>query len=57
MMGLYTESVSLALKYNLIEKAKDYAKKPEDEEKKKKLWMMVFNNYISLDRCTFIIKE
>lgn len=41
MMGLYTESVNLALQYNLIDKAKDYAKKPEDDDKKKKLWMMV----------------
>jgi hypothetical protein len=43
MMGLYTESVSLALENRLTEVAKDYAKKPsDDDEKRKKLWMMVY---------------
>jgi len=50
MMGLYTESVSLALENRLTEVAKDYAKKPsDDDEKRKKLWMMVYlinNKYI-----------
>lgn len=40
-MGLYAESVALALQHDFLEKAKEYAKKPEDEDKKKKLWMMV----------------
>ena len=43
MMGLYTESVQLALQYNLIEKAKEYARRAEDEDKKKKLWMLVIS--------------
>lgn len=42
MMSLYTESVTLALDYDMIDKAKEYASKPEDDdEKKKKLWMMI----------------
>lgn len=41
MMGLFTESVTLALDYEMIEKAKEYASKPLDDEKKKKLWMMI----------------
>lgn len=56
MMGLYTESVQLALQYNLIEKAKEYARRAEDEDKKKKLWMLV-NMYIYLDCHTPPFKE
>jgi len=40
-MGLYTESVTLALDYEMIDKAKDYASRPLDDDKKKKLWMMI----------------
>ena len=31
----------LALQHDFLDKAKEYAKKPEDDDKKKKLWMMV----------------
>lgn len=41
MMGLFTEAVQLALDYNLIDKAKAYASKPLDDDKKKKLWMLI----------------
>ncbi|CAD8189069.1 unnamed protein product [Paramecium octaurelia] len=48
MMSLYTESVTLALDYGMIEKAKEYAQKPEDDdEKKKKLWMMIAERLLS----------
>lgn len=41
-MGLYTESVTLALDYGLIELAKEYAKKPEtNDDLRKKLWMLI----------------
>jgi hypothetical protein len=47
-MSLYTESVQLALDYGMIEKAKEYAQKPEDDdEKKKKLWMMIAERLLS----------
>ena len=51
MMGLYTESVSLALENRLTEVAKDYAKKPsDDDEKRKKLWMMVYLLIINIKK-------
>lgn len=51
MMGLYTESVQLALQNGLIEKAKEYARKPiDDDDKKKKLWMLVLVYPLLLDR-------
>jgi len=31
-----------------LDKAKEYAKKPEDDDKKKKLWMMVISPNIYL---------
>jgi len=41
-MGLYTESVSLALENRKTDLSKEYARKPQDDdEKSKKLWMMV----------------
>jgi hypothetical protein len=40
MMGLYGEAVSLALESGELEIAKEYAKKPkDDDELKKKLWL------------------
>jgi hypothetical protein len=57
MMGLFTESVQLALQFNLIEKAKDYARRPaDDDDKKKKLWMLV-TSLVYLDRHTSAAKK
>ena len=45
-MGLYGEAVKLALEHGMLEKAKEYANKPDDnspdsEDLKKRLWLEV----------------
>lgn len=61
MMGLYTESVTLALDYEMIDKAKDYASRPLDDDKKKKLWMMIaerlLKNNQSIDKVIELTKQ
>ena len=42
-MGLFGEAVNLALKHNLKDLAKEYAKKPDNEDVKKKLWLQVYS--------------
>lgn len=60
-MGLYTESVTLALDYEMIDKAKDYASRPLDDDKKKKLWMMIaerlLKNNQSIDKVIELTKQ
>ncbi|KAM3137990.1 hypothetical protein pb186bvf_009885 [Paramecium bursaria] len=62
MMGLYTESVTLALDYGLIELAKEYAKKPEtNDDLRKKLWMLIaerlLKQNVAIDKVIELTKE
>jgi hypothetical protein len=46
------------LQHDFLEKAKEYAKRPEDDDKKKKLWMMVIRQpFLILDCHASAIKE
>ena len=61
-MGLYTESVTLALDYGLIELAKEYAKKPEtNDDLRKKLWMLIaerlLKQNVAIDKVIELTKE
>ena len=47
-MGLYTEAVKLALRDNHLDLAKDYARKPKDEDQQKKLWLQIAKDMINV---------
>lgn len=60
-MGLYTESVDMALRNGLTDVAKDYAGKPQNDDEKKKLWMMIavhlLKNDENIDEVIELTKE
>ena len=45
-MGLYSEAVKLALKNGHLNLAKDYARKPDDPDQQKKLWLQIAKDMI-----------
>ncbi len=49
-MGLYTEAVKLALTNRNLNLAKDYARKPEDPDQQKKLWLQIAKNMIKTNQ-------
>ena len=41
MLGLYDEAVELSIKHNFIHLAKEYARRPKEKFRQKKLWIKI----------------